>query len=40
MCSFTNFIGPFPLIMVGKNVNIRKSDLRHIIFERSIPENL
>ena len=26
--------------MAGKNVNINKYDLRHIIFERSIPENL
>ena len=24
----------------GKNVNIIKSDLRHIIFEKSMPENL
>ena len=26
--------------MADKNVNISKSDLRHIIFERSMPENL
>ena len=26
--------------MAGKNVNINKYDLRHIIFERSMPENL
>ena len=26
--------------MAEKNVNISKSDLRHIIFERAVPENL
>ena len=26
--------------MAGKNVNISKSDLRHVIFERSMPVNL
>ena len=26
--------------MADKNVNISKSDLRHIIFERSMSENL
>ena len=40
MCGFANFIGQFLLIMAEKNVNISKSDLRHIIFERSMPENL
>ena len=26
--------------MADENVNISKSDLRHVIFERSMPENL
>ena len=40
MCSFANFIGPFLLIIVQKCKHKSKSDLRHIIFERSMPVNL
>ena len=40
MSSFENFIEWFLLIMADKNANISKSDLSHIIFERSMPENL
>ena len=38
MCSFTNFIGPFLLTMIKKCKLKSKSDSRHIIFERSMPE--